>query len=70
LTLVFYLLHFLSSMWDALAFTKPFNVFTYFQPAALMSGERSLGLNAAVLAVLTVVLVAGSALQFDRRDVP
>ena len=69
-TLVFYLLHFLSSMWDALAFTKPFNVFTYFQPTALMVGERSLGLNAAVLAVLIVVLVAGSAFQFDRRDVP
>jgi ABC-2 type transport system permease protein len=68
--LVFYLLHFLSSMWDPLAFTQPFNVFTYFQPTALMSGERSLGLNAAVLAVLIVALVGGSAFQFDRRDVP
>jgi ABC-2 type transport system permease protein len=69
-TLVFYLLHFLSSMWDALAFTQPFNVFTYFQPTALMSGERSLGLNAVVLVVSIVVLVTGSAFQFDRRDVP
>lgn len=69
-TLVFYLLHFLSSMWDALAFTKPFNLFTYFQPTALMAGERSLALNAAVLAALIALLVAGGAWQFSRRDVP
>jgi ABC-type transport system involved in multi-copper enzyme maturation permease subunit len=69
-TLVFYLLHYLSSMWEAIAFTKPFNIFTYFQPTALMSGQRSLGLHAAVLSVLIVVLLAASAFQFSRRDVP
>ncbi len=35
-----------------------------------MSGERSLGLNAAVLAALIALLVAGSAVQFSRRDAP
>jgi len=68
--LVFYLLHYLSAMWDVLAFTRFVNLFTYFQPTALMSGERSLEQNAAVLAISTATLVAASAVQFNRRDVP
>ena len=38
ITVGFYFLHYLSRLWDAIAFTKPFNIFTYFEPMMLMFG--------------------------------
>ncbi len=68
--LVFYLLHYLSSLWDPLRFTKPFNIFSYYRPTALMSGERSFWLHVTVLCALILVCMAVSAVQFNRRDIP
>ena len=70
ITLVFYLLHYLSSLWEAIRFTKPFNIFTYYQPTALMSGEREFWLNYTVLSALILVCLTISVIQFNRRDIP
>lgn len=70
ITLVFYLFHYLSSLWEALAFTKPFNFFTYYQPEDLMTGRRSFSLHAAVLLSLILICLAVSLVQFNRRDIP
>ena len=70
ITLVFYLLHFLSGIWDTLKFTRPVNIFTYYQPAKLMFELESARVNVAVLTVLTGICLAVSLWQFKRRDIP
>lgn len=68
--LTFYLLHFLSSIWNALEFSKPFNIFTYYQPAKLMFDQDSFWLNSLVLIVLAGICLSISLKQFNRRDIP
>ena len=70
ITLVFYLLHYLSSLWDTIQFTKPFNIFTYYQPEDLMTGQRSFLLHFMVLSSLTLLCLLVSIYQFNRRDIP
>jgi ABC-type transport system involved in multi-copper enzyme maturation permease subunit len=70
ITLVFYLLHYLSSLWDAIQFTKPFNIFTYYQPGDLMTGQRSFLLHFTVLSCLILLCLLVSMYQFNRRDIP
>ena len=70
ITLVFYLLHYLSLLWDAIKFTKPFNIFTYYQPQDLMTGQRSFLLHLLVLSSLIVLCLIVSMVQFNRRDIP
>jgi ABC-2 type transport system permease protein len=70
IVLVFYLLHYLSSWWETIQFTKPFNIFTYYQPEDLMTGQRSFLLNAVVLSSLILLCLLVSLFQFNRRDVP
>ena len=70
ITLVFYLLHYLSSLWDAIKFTKHFNIFTYYQPEDLMTGQRSFLLHFIVLSSLTLLCLLVSLYQFNRRDIP
>jgi len=70
ITPVFYLLHYLSSLWDAIQFTKPFNIFTYYQPQDLMTGQRSFLLHFMVLASLIVLCLLISMYQFNHRDIP
>lgn len=70
ITLVFYLFHYLSSLWDTLSFTKPFNFFTYYQPEDLMTGSRSFSLHFAVLFSLILICLLVSLIQFNRRDIP
>ena len=69
-TLVFYLLHYLSALWDAIRFTKTFNIFTYYQPEDLMTGQRSFLLHASVLSFSILVCLVISMFQFHRRDIP
>ncbi len=69
-TLVFYLLHYLSALWDAIRFTKPFNIFTYYQPEDLMTEQRSFLFHAVVLSVSILVCLGISLIQFHRRDIP
>jgi ABC-2 type transport system permease protein len=70
ITLIFYLFHYLSSLWDTISFTKPFNFFTYYQPEDLMTGNRSFLLHVAVLFSLTLICLLVSLFQFNRRDIP
>ena len=70
ITLVFYLLHYLSSWWNTIQFTKPFNVFTYYQPEDLMTGQRSFLLHFMVLSCLILLCLFVSIFQFNRRDIP
>lgn len=70
IALVFYLLHYLSSLWDAIQFTKPFNIFTYYQPGDLMTGQRSFLLHFMVLSSLILLCLLVSIYQFNRRDIP
>jgi len=68
--LVFYFVHFLSKIWEGIGFTKPVNIFTYYQPQKLMFGERDFSLNLVVLLILIIVCLTISLLQFNRRDIP
>ena len=68
--LFFYLLHYLSSIWDAIRFTKPFNIFNYYQPTALMNDQRSFLLHFSVLFTLILICFFVSIYQFNRRDIP
>ncbi len=70
IVLVFYLFHYLSSLWDTIRFTIPFNIFTYYQPQDLMTGQRSFLLHFMVLSVLILLCLLLSIYQFNRRDVP
>lgn len=70
ITLVFYLLHYLSSLWDTISFTKPFNFFAYYQPEDLMTGNRSFSLHFVVLFSLILICLLVSLFQFNRRDIP
>lgn len=70
ITLFFFLLHYLSSLWETIRFTKPFNIFNYYRPNDLMSGQRSFLLHLAVLGTLIVLCLAASLVQFHRRDIP
>lgn len=70
LTLVFYLLYFLSQLWDEIKFTKPFNIFTYYEPQKLMFGQANFLLNCIVLIALILCCFLLSRWQFIRRDIP
>ena len=70
IVLFFYLLHYLSTVWDALRFSKPFNIFSYYQPKDLMSGDRSILLHLVVLLSLILICLLVSLFQFNRRDIP
>lgn len=70
ITLIFYFLDLLSTLWDAVDFTKPFNIFTYFQPQKLMFDQRSFWLHYAVLSTLIAICLFISVRQFNRRDIP
>ncbi|HFE65272.1 hypothetical protein B1H10_06300 [candidate division KSB1 bacterium 4484_188] len=70
LTLIFYFLHFLSSMWQSLAFTKPFNIFSYYQPQKLMANQQSFLLNVVVLVGFILFCLSFSFFHFQHRDIP
>lgn len=70
IVLIFYLLHYLSSIWDAIKFTKPFNIFNYYRPVDLINGERSFLLHSIVLISLILLCLFISIYQFNRRDIP
>jgi len=70
ITLLFYFLHYLGRLWSSLAFVKPFNIFTYYQPVKLMFGSESFRVHVAVLLPVIAILLAASIRQFGRRDIP
>lgn len=70
ITLIFYFLHIVTTIWESIGFMKPFSIFAYYLPQKVMFGERSFGLNAAVLAGLIAICLATALIQFRRRDIP
>lgn len=70
LTLVFYLLYFLSQVWDDIKFLAPYNIFTYYEPQKMMFGKGNFSVNCLVLSVLIILTYITSRRQFIRRDIP
>lgn len=70
ITLIFYVLHYISSLWNAIRFIIPFNIFTYYQPENLITGQRSFLLNVTVLFSIILISLFLSMFQFNRRDIP
>ncbi|MBL7103257.1 MAG: ABC transporter permease subunit [Bacteroidales bacterium] len=69
LTLIFYLLHFLSQLWESIAFIKPFNIFTYYEPQKLMFNHGNFLTDISILSSLILVCLFISLWQFGRRDI-
>jgi len=70
ITLVFYLLSFLSQVWDALDFTRPFNIFTYYEPQKLMFNQGNFTMDVLVFSALVLLCFGIGLKQFARRDIP
>jgi ABC-2 type transport system permease protein len=70
ITFVFYLLFFLAQIWDVLGFTKPFNIFSYFEPQAIMFGKGNFDLDVLVLTGLILLCFWVSLRRFERKDIP
>lgn len=70
ITLVFYLLDLVSSLWEPLSVVAPLNIFTYFQPQKLILGEANFLTNALVLIGLILVCLGVSLRKFEKRDIP
>ena len=70
LTLVFYLFYFFSQLWDQIAFTKPVNIFNYFQPQKIILGQGNFVTDIVVLATASILCVLAAMWQFKRRDIP
>lgn len=69
-TLFFYLMLFFGQLWETLEFTLPFNIFNYYQPQEIMFGRGTMLADSALLAILSLLMLAGSVYGFNRRDVP
>jgi ABC-type transport system involved in multi-copper enzyme maturation permease subunit len=70
ITLFFYLLYFLGTIWEEIHFSKIFNIFHYYQPQKLMFGQKSFWLNSLVLLILTSILFFLAKRQIEKRDIP
>ena len=70
ITLIFYLLYFIAQFWGPLAFTKPFNLFSYYEPQGLMFGKGNFGLDIIVLAGAVLICFGISLRRFEQRDIP
>jgi len=68
--LTFYVLHFLTPLWDVLQPTTPFNLFTYYQPHKLVIGESNFGGDVLVLVAVTAVFLTLAVHRFHTRDIP
>jgi ABC-2 type transport system permease protein len=70
ITLIFYFLNFIATLWESLEFTQVINPFHYYQPQKLMFGEQSFILDAVVLLSATIFFFIIAYLHFSRRDIP
>jgi len=70
ITLAFYLVFFVSQLWDAIEFTKPFNIFNYYQTQNMMIGKGNFVVDALVLASASIVCMLVAIWEFRRRDIP
>jgi ABC-type transport system involved in multi-copper enzyme maturation permease subunit len=70
ITLTFYLLHFIGSFWEELAFFKPFNIFNYYLPQKQMFAEIQLYRNIVPLTGSTICCFILGIKRFYRVDLP
>jgi ABC-type transport system involved in multi-copper enzyme maturation permease subunit len=70
ITFFFYLLYYLAELWQAISFTKPFNIFSYFEPQKVMLGQGNFLPDIIVLAVLVTIGFAIGLRHFKQRDIP
>ena len=70
ITFFFYLLYYLAELWPVLSFTKPFNVFSYFEPQKVMAGQGNLLPDIIILAALTILALFLALYRFKKRDIP
>jgi ABC-2 type transport system permease protein len=70
ITFVFYLMYFIAQLWDKLAFTRPINIFSYYEPQSLMFGKGNFLLDISVLGGMVLLCLGISLRRFERRDVP
>lgn len=70
ITLFFYFLNYIATIWAIVNFLKPFSIFYYYQPQKLMMGEANLAGNLIVLSLLTLFLMIPAAIKINRRDIP
>lgn len=69
ITLLFYFLNYIATIWSMISFLKPFSIFNYYQPQKLMLGETNLGINLIILGLLTLFLMFPAILKINRRDI-
>ena len=70
ITFFLYLLFFLSELWGLLSFTRPFNIFSYFEPQKVIFGQGNFYLDILVLASLTAISFMIGLRRFRLRDIP
>lgn len=70
ITLLFYFLNYIATIWSTVSFLKPFSIFNYYQPQKLMLGETNLGMNLISLSLLTLFLIIPTIYKINRRDIP
>ncbi len=69
-TLVFYLLSFIAQVWNVLAFTLPYNIFTYYEPQKLILNQGNFILDVVILFSLSLLCFFISLNWFGKRDIP
>lgn len=70
ITFVFYLLYFIAQLWKKMAFTRPFNIFSYYEPQSLMFNKGSFWQDILVLGILVLLCFGVSLWQFEKKDIP
>jgi ABC-type transport system involved in multi-copper enzyme maturation permease subunit len=70
ITFAFYLLYFLTQIWDDLEFIRPFNIFSYYEPQKLMFNQGNFTIDVIVLIALVLLCIGISTKQFVKRDIP
>ena len=70
LTLFFYFLSYTVKLWNKASFLKPVTIFMYYQPQALSMHQNLWLKHSAVLASLSIVLMAIAFRRINQRDIP
>jgi len=70
ITLVFYVMYFLSRLSDGLSFLRPLNIFNYYQPQKLMFSEGHFLPDTAFLAGAALLFLSAGLRRFVGRDIP
>lgn len=70
ITLFFYFLNYIATIWSSVSFLKPFSIFNYYQPQKLMMDETNLSSNLIILVLLTILFMILAINKIHKRDIP